>query len=305
VQPDPTDSMVQTLRLSAYHVSSKDLKVLRSLLGLSGEQAGRRWIVDTEADDGDAVLIDVDNPDGAALWPELNTSDRRAVALTKRRDFPARRCLHKPIRSQPLQRLLGELAQPDGADDDEAGWPTLVFGDDDEDLPLAEHLRRHNWDQPVLIGGDYLPELVIDPGAGVWYSSASDRELSRLLRRHFVRGDAESLASHELVEHTAGLEQQSLANLKWRAGLALSSGALHPDLAGDVRFMLPQVPLQALSDTAYSRQARILIRRPVTAAELMDASGAERGDVAEFLNACHTCGFLLVDASGGESASNG
>jgi hypothetical protein len=297
--------MAQTHRLSAFHVSSKDLKVLRSLLGLSGEQAGRQWVVDEERDDGDAVLVDVDNPDGAAVWPELSQQSRPVIALTKRRDFPARMRMHKPIRSQQLSRVLAELAEPTPGSVGGGQWPVLAFGGDDDDLPLAEHLRRHNWDQPVMIGGDYLPELIIDPGAGVWFSSASDRELSRLLRRHFTRDDARSLGSRDLIEHTAGLEQQSLANLKWRAGLALSSGALHPELAGDVRFMLPQVPLQALSDTAYSRQARILIRKPTTAEELMDASGADKNDVAEFLNACHTCGFLLLDASGNESARTG
>jgi len=107
------------------------------------------------------------------------------------------------------------------------------------------------------------------------------------------------------MQHTEGLEQQNLANLKWRAGLALSSGALHPDLAGEIRFMLPQVPLQALSDTAYSRQARILIRKPVDADELAESATADRSDVAEFLNACYTCGFLLLDSSSDGSARTG
>ncbi|MGK7294407.1 MAG: hypothetical protein ACNS61_01100 [Candidatus Wenzhouxiangella sp. M2_3B_020] len=297
--------MAETLRLSAFHVSSKDLKVLRSLLGLSGDKSERPWSVDAERDDGDAALVDVDNPEGAALWPELSQQSRPTVAFSRRRDFPARLRLYKPIRSQQLLHLLNELSDAVTNPRREQEWPVLAFGGDDAELPLAEHLRRHNWDQPVMIGGDYLPELVIDPGAGVWYSSASDRELARLLRRHFSSDDAGPLSSNELVEHTSGLEQQSLANLKWRAGLALSSGALHPDLDGEVRFMLPQVPLQALSDTAYSRQARILIREPVSADELMETSGAERSDVAEFLNACHTCGFLLLDRSQSDSARVG
>jgi len=280
--------------------------VLKSLLGLSsGGDPDRRWEIEAERDDGDAVLVDVDSPDGAAIWPEISQQNRPAVALTKRRDFAARLMLRKPIRSQQLLRLLRDLADDSGATGQSDQWPVLAFGDDGATLPLAEHLRRHTWDQPVMIGGDYLPELVIDPGAGVWYSGASDRELARLLRRQFARQDAQPLASHELVTHTEGLEQQNLANLKWRAGLALSSGALHPDLAGEVRFMLPQVPLQALADTAYSRQARVLIRAPVGIGELAEASKAERNDVAEFLNACHTCGFLLLDRASDGGARAG
>jgi len=292
--------MVEALRLTTQFVSPKDLKVLRSLLGLSGAAAGADWQV-AEGEDGDVLLVDVDHPDGAAAWPELSRGGRTAVALSRRRQFAARLVLHKPIRSQPLLRVLKDALEAAENPDRDEGWPMLVFGDDDSELPLAEHLRRHHWDQPVLIGGDFLPELVIDPGSGVWYSSASDRELARLLRRHFRRAEARRLSSTELVSHINGLEQQNLANLKWRAGLALSSGALHPDLGGDVRFMLPQVPLQALSDTAYSRQARVLIREPVTADDLVDQSSADRGDVAEFLNACHSCGFLLLD--GGQERS--
>ena len=297
--------MTEAFRLSTLSVSSKDLRVLKSLLGLSSGQSDQRWEIDPERDDGDAVLVDVDNPDGAAIWPEISQQNRPAVALTKRRDFAARRMLRKPIRSQQLLSLLRELLQETQSVVEEDEWPVLAFGQDAAALPLGEHLRRHTWDQPVLIGGDYLPELIIDPGAGVWYSGASDRELARLLRRQFAADDARPLTSHELVEHTQGLEQQNLANLKWRAGLALSSGALHPDLAGEVRFMLPQVPLQALSDTAYSRQARVLIREPLGVQELVPAAKADRSDVAEFLNACYTCGFLLKDSSSRQDAQNG
>lgn len=297
--------MPVSLRLNTMNVSSKDVNVLRSLLGLSAGKAENAWEIDADGDGGDALLVDVDNPDGAALWPEVSQQPRPAAALTRRRDFAAERVLHKPIRSQQLLRLLDQFSSASANPQADDGWPTLAFGGDDAELPLAEHLRRHVWDQPVMIGGDYLPELVIDPGSGVWYSSASDRELARLLRRHFARHDARALASQELVEHTGGLEQQNLANLKWRAGLALSSGALHPDLVGDIRFMLPQVPLQALSDTAYSRQARTLIRKPLRVDELAESANVERGDVAEFLNACHTCGFLLLDSSNGQSARAG
>lgn len=293
------------LRLSTLNVSNKDLTVMRSLFGLSGATTEQAWEIVADKDDGDVVLVDVDHPDGEAVWPEISRRERPAVALTRQRDFVARRVLHKPIRSQPLMQLLAELASATDLSDNDGTWPVLAFGDDDSELPLAEHLRRHHWELPVLLGGENLPDLLIDPGAGVWYSSASDRELARMLRRNFARGAARSLASHELVERTQNLEQQNLTNLKWRAGLALSSGALHPDLAGDMRFMLPQVPLQALSDTAYSRQARILIRKPVAVDELAKNSNSDRSDVAEFLNACHTCGFLLLDSSSQGSARSG
>ncbi|MDT8449303.1 MAG: hypothetical protein RQ847_03935 [Wenzhouxiangellaceae bacterium] len=289
--------MNATHRLATLHVSSKDLKVLHSLLNLTGGQSRSEWVIGSDGDaDGDAVLIDVDDPDGAAAWPGLEDRPRPAVALSRNRGFPARHVLYKPIRSQQLQQLLGDLAAADEAPAGGAGWPALVFEQgDDPALPLAEHLRRRSWDQPVLLADASDTWLVIDPGAGVWYSNASDREFDALFHRRIRRGEVRSLSSTELIDHTNGLEQQRLTNLKWRAGLALSGRALHPELVGDVRFMLPQVPLQALSDTAYSRQARALLERPKDVAELADSSHADAHDVAAFLNACHVCGFLVLD----------
>ncbi|MDX1626001.1 MAG: hypothetical protein R3323_05765 [Wenzhouxiangellaceae bacterium] len=295
--------MADSFLLRVAHVSDKDLKVLRSLLGLASSKIQQDWEIATDGQDGDAVLVDVDDEEGAAHWSDLDEEGPPAVAYSRDREFPARLLLHKPIRSQQLIGLLGRLSVATDGKPEEGEWTHLEFGGDDAPLPLAEHLRRRNWDQPVLIGGGDLPELVVDSGAGVWYSSASDRELAILLRRNFPRSDARPLSSSELVEHTNGLEQQTLSNLKWRAGLALSSRSLHPDLADGVRLMMPQVPLQALSDTAYSRQARTLMKQPMTVEELVDAGGADRRDVIEFLNACHTCGFLLIDPGSRESAS--
>lgn len=297
------DPVIELLRFQARHVDEKDIRVLRSLVGLAGSKTNLRVTV-SEDDEGDVVLVDVDDEQGSAAWPELNRGPVPVVALSRRRDFPARFLLTKPIRSQPLIDLLTELGSAQAGAGEGSGsvaWPVMAFGDDDA-LPLAEHLRRHTWNGPVMLGGDGRPELIIDTGAGCWYSGASDRELAGMLSHGIPASAGRILSSSELIDHTNGLEQQNLTSLKWRAGLALSEGALHPDLAGDVRLMLPQVPLQALSDTAYSRQARLLIRVPMTADTLLVESKADRADVTDFLNACHACGFLLLDTSGSATA---
>lgn len=295
--------MTDLLRIQTQHVSDKDIRVLRSLLGLAGTQSNLHVTV-SEHDEGDVLLVDVDDEQGAKAWERLNRGIVPVVALSRDRDHGARLLLTKPIRSQPLIQLLDELTAVARTPEDAplfSTWAVMSFRDDA--FPLGEHLRRHTWDMPVAIASERGTELILDAGAGVWYSGASDRELSGLLDRNLSTSDATPLSSAELIDHTNGLEQQILTHLKWRAGLSLSDGALHPDLAGDVRVMLPQVPFQALSDTAFSRQARLLIRAPMTVDELANASKAERTDVVAFLNACHACGFLLIDAGRPKSAS--
>lgn len=294
--------MAELLRLRVVGIGDKDLRVLRSLLSLAPEGSIPRCQVDHDLDEAEAdgVLVDVDSAPGRAYWESRPTQGLPVVALTRRRDYPALLQLNKPLRSSQVLQMIGWLNDPDSMPKAPEEWPVMSLGNDDEPLPLGEHLRRHNWDQPVQIMVGAAPGLIIDPGSGVWYYGGSDREMSELLATRMRRSNVNGVSSHQLVELTGRLEQQNLSNLKWRAGLGLSDGALHPDLAGTVRFMLPQVPLQALSDTAYSRQARILIKQPLLADELVSASGADRDDVAQFLNACHTCGFLLLDRRDGK-----
>ncbi|GAB4178355.1 MAG: hypothetical protein Kow0020_14380 [Wenzhouxiangellaceae bacterium] len=287
--------MTEPRRLATRFVSEKDLTVLRSLLKLVAAQSDSWTLTEATDPDADALLVDVDDEDGAALWPELGLDPPIPIALTRKRSFVAPLILKKPIRINFLVEVLEKAIEFSEQPPLESGWPVLMLDDADGELPLAEHLRRGSWNFPVIIGGEFLPELVIDPGSGSWYSGATDRELAQILRRKLRADEARRLSAAEMVEHVRGLDRHNLSHLKWRAGLALTEGALHPDLAGEVRFMLPQVPLQALSDTAYSRQARLLIREPLSARELLERSNADPRDVAAFLNACHCCGLLLLD----------
>lgn len=281
--------------LGLINVSEKDRKVLKSLLNLAGEPFTSEWQLEPSNEQADALLVDVDDVDGRAQWERFQGRHELVVAFTRRRDFKARVVLSKPIRPQRLESLLSKVAKHEIEIGVGFGnWQALNFDDPAGRLPLAEHLRRHQWNQPVSIACGN-GELVIDPGAGVWFSSASDRDLAARLQQPLAVDEVRLLSGRELIDASRGLEQQSLADLKWRAGLALPGAALHPDLIGTVRFMLPNVPKQALADTAYSRQARILIRQPTDAASLLSESRADQEDVAEFLNACHICGFLLLD----------
>lgn len=284
--------MSDSLRLGLMHVNSKDQMVLNSLLELIGSRGGQSWSL-AAGHEADAVVVDVDSAEGGQIWPELDHGDTPRIALTRRRDFSANLVLTKPIRSQPLVRVLEDALDAMENPIDTEDWPVIEFEPRDG-LPLAECLRRRIWGGPVLLGGGDLAELCIDPGAGAWYFGASDRELVMLIRRSYMAQDGHLLSSSELPEHTHGLEPRKLSDLKWRTGVALSSRALHPELAGPVEFMLPQIPFQALSDTAFSRQARILTRQRLGVDALVEASQADLGDVVAFLNACHVCGYLVL-----------
>jgi len=290
--------MPETLTLTVLHTGQKELTVMRSLLNLAGSEPV--WQV-TDRIGGEFTVIDVDSPDGAEFWEAAGGDD--VIALTRRRDFPARLVLRKPLRSRQFLELLSRLARGESMQDDDepAGaeepvWEGLELSDDH--CPLAEHLRRGTWTTPVLLSEQGWPELIMDPGSGTWYYDGAITDLTPVM---FAQPLADTagvpLDSEELVERTAGMHQRSLAELKWFAGLAQSRGKLHPDLIGGYEFMLTQVPPQAIENDRFQSLAQALIRAPITLDDLHRQSGEAVETVAAFLNACYTSGRLLINHS--------
>jgi hypothetical protein len=85
--------------LSALHVGPKDLMVMRSLLNLAGgRDSGQAWRI-SEQPGGDVTLVDIDSPEGEDVWKNMTQRGQAVIALTRRKEFPARfcwpsRCVH-------------------------------------------------------------------------------------------------------------------------------------------------------------------------------------------------------------------
>jgi hypothetical protein len=300
--------MTNQLTLSAIGVGPKDLMVMRSLLNLAGGRDGNQsWSV-SETFGGDVALVDIDNGESEDVWKDLTQRGERVIALTRRKDFPARFKLHKPLRSREFLKLLtalaaGELddrrdpsAESGSPAESESIWQAIDVGEQHGHLTLAEHLRRQTWTKPVVITHPGWPLLLIDPGSGAWFFDGSIADLAPpMFAEPMPSAAGVPVSSSELVDRVHGHRQRPLSELKWFAGLAQSRGRLHPDLLGDVQFMLTQVPGEAMKNEHLHRLAQILIRGPITLDDLRDQSGQPPENVMAFLNACYTSGKLLVN----------
>ncbi|AKS41728.1 hypothetical protein [Wenzhouxiangella marina] len=300
--------MSESMTLSALHVGPKDLMVMRSLLNLAGgREGGQHWSI-SEQSGGDVTLIDVDHEAGELRWKQMKENGEVAIALSRQKDFPARFLLNKPLRSRDFLKLLTTLASGDFEEEtvpveldsessaNESIWETLDMSDEEGYYTLAEHLRRGSWKKPVAVTHPGWPLLLIDPGSGAWFFDGSIAELSPPMFAEPMPASAGvPVSSADLVERAQGHRQRPLTELKWFAGLAQSRGRLHPDLAGEVQFMLTQVPAQAMSNQQLHQLAQVLIRGPITLDELRDRSGQPPENVAAFLNACYTSGKLLLN----------
>lgn len=294
--------------LSVLSLGGKDRLVMRSLLNLaSGRTQGTRWVmIDTPG--GDVTVVDVDSKPGQQCWKESASGNGVCIAFTRDKSFDAGFLLLKPLRSSNFLKLLDMIAS--GMDPDavaaalqsEAGQkqraekqavePVVAV----EELTLADHLRRQTWLKPIALTHAGWPVLLIDPGSGAWFFDGS---ISDLEPEEFARPMPASagvpMTSSELVERISGHRQKPLSELKWFAGLAQMPGRLHPELKGDLQFMLARIPSESMQHPRLHQLAQIVLRGPTTLTELISQSGQPEANVTAFLNACFASGKLLIN----------
>jgi hypothetical protein len=300
--------MSEQMVLSALHVGPKDLMVMRSLLNLAASRdSSKPWSI-TDRPGGDMTLIDVDIEEGADTWKDLTHRGLVAIAMTRRKDFPATYLLGKPLRSREFLKLLTAAARGEMPTDtlsgtdakvpiaDDSIWQTIDVGEQEGHFTLAEHLRRQSWKKPVVITYPGWPLLLIDPGSGAWFFDGTISDLAPpMFAQPMPSSAGVSISNADLVERVQGHRQRPLSELKWFSGLAQARGRLHPDLVGEIQFMLTQVPREAMRNEQLHALAKILIRGPITLDDLADKSGQPPENIMAFLNACYTSGKLLLN----------
>ncbi len=296
------------LTVSVVGVGAKDCMVMRSLLNLAnGRGSGPAWSL-LEDGRGDVIVIDVDSETGQAEWPDMRAATN-VIALSADKHFDAPAHLAKPLRAREffavLERVAGvsqpqvraEVAKPAPVPPAAAAEPRKQPATIERGRTLADHLRLQTWSGPVLLSHEGWPMLPIDPGSGAWFFDGSISDLKPEQFARPIPGSAGvALSSAELVERVRGHRQRPLSELKWFAGLAQSAGKLHPDLKGDVQFMLVHAPAEAMENRTLHQLAQIVLRGPITLAQLIAESGEPEATVHAFLNACYASGKLLINS---------
>lgn len=292
--------MPETLTVSVLEAGEKDRIVMRSLLNIAGANGGKgEWRIIDELG-GKLIIVDVDHPQGEALWRSLSDAGHQPVAMTRQRQFSAPRVLRKPLNSRRFLGLLSDeqdgpaVSPPDSANDALTDWAEPAAAEDG--LTLADHLRQQSWLEPVVLQPPGWPRLVIDPGSGSWFFDGALGDMTpQMFAQPIPVSAGQPVSSRDLVSEQETVTRRPLSELKWFSGLAQSRGQLHPELQGEISFMLTQAPKEAMDHERFARLARILLRAPVNVEELTLRSGEALENIAAFLNACYCTGRLLVN----------
>ena len=136
-----------------------------------------------------------------------------------------------------------------------------------------------------------LPDVWLDTAAQVWHSSASLKGLSGWCTRAIAASEATVTSEAQFTAATAALAAQPHARLQWLVHLTRGNGSL-VDLAPDGRYKLSRWPQSEREFPKHFRIATMMLKSAATIEDIAELSGASTADVANFINAYHSLGFI-------------
>lgn len=199
----------------------------------------------------------------AALPSPPGSVEAGSLAPATIEPSPARAAAAAPAAPMPLTpRGLGDWLAP-GA------------------LPGRMRYRRH-------VG----PALLIDPATRTYHGPSTLKPIAGYFEGSLGLADFEPVDAATWSQEAAALgAAQPLSRLQWFGGLVAGKGDLLPGYDPEGRFRLTKWPQTEREFPKHFRIATAMMKGPTTIDELAAASGVERGEVVDFVNANLATGF--------------
>jgi len=292
-----SDDQDLPLVLALAAVGADEERYLRSLLALLKSYLEPQWYIASRLGDlPDAVLIDMDGPEGRQVWENVQFGGVPRIAFSRDQVLGAEWTLLKPARpggphslTEVLPAVAGKVRISDPARGSSKGKRETFA------KLVRQALQKSLAADVVLPNGSVL---IVDSAKKVFYSSRTTDELVALLRnqRRF-EGKVVPVASVEKVADRLArweIRPRPLEVLLWLTGLVTGAGEC---LGG----WDPQVPVRLTRwpDFAalpyrqgHMKMAAMLTKEGALAGAVAQACEVAPGDVADFLNACAEIGIL-------------
>lgn len=158
--------------------------------------------------------------------------------------------------------------------------------------PLASWLQRDALDRRVRLQRNGGVVLLIDPRSRIYHGPAILKPLAPLFEGPWLIEDfATPDAAAWEAEASALGPAQPLARLVWLGSLLAGRGALLPGTDPDGNYRLTKWPQTEREYPKHFRIATAMMKGPATLDEVAAASGVQREDVADFVNANLVSGY--------------
>jgi hypothetical protein len=288
--------------LALASVGADEERYLRSLFALLKDYLQPQWCVALRLGDlPDAVLIDMDGPEGRQVWENVDFGDIPRIALSRDQVRAAEWTLLRPIRpggphslTEVLPAVAGKL-QISSSATISPGRKTATF---------ATLVRRAcSQPQPADLMLPTGSVLIVDSGNKLYYSSRTTDELIALLRNpRRLEGKIVLVSSVERLPPRLarwGIKPRSLEELLWLTGLVTGAGESLGSWDPRAPVRLSRWPDFAVLPyrQCHLKMAAMLTAEGALPSKLAEACEVAAGDAADFLNACAEIGILETRAA--------
>lgn len=296
-----------TLLVSHVGLSSIQETVFRSMLAVLQGKTTARWEYSEAAAPG-ILIVNPATPQGAEALKNRAPNSQRIIAVLIEDDSqvialpPEAIRLDAPLRVMNTLDVLNAVTARLTASGGNSS-PTVINLPQMQAAPSAFTLALREI-SGYSHGGIPMGVFTIKSSAGDLYFWADEKrvfvpvEFVDYAQLHQLTG----LKAAPVTHGDAAVEQawalaKPWSGLLWQAGLLAGQGNLLPWLSGDCTYKLRRWPDASLlaSRPAFVRLSAHFARSKewVTPASVAQTTSAKAGDVADFINACSLCGYLI------------
>ena len=160
------------------------------------------------------------------------------------------------------------------------------------DRPLASWLTSDGLERRVRLQRGDAPVLLIDPRSKVYHGPTTLKPLAACFEGTLLIGDFDTpdAAAWETEAAKLGVAQP-LARLQWLGGLLGGSGQSNIGLDPEGKYRLTKWPQTEREYPKHFRIATAMMKGPSTLDDVCAASGVDRAEVADFINANLATGY--------------
>ncbi|QIL20100.1 hypothetical protein [Thermomonas sp. HDW16] len=191
--------------------------------------------------------------------------------------------------AEPVARATAVVVEPEPPAPEPEPEPVVELA---PDRSLASWLGRNGLERRVRLQRGSDPVLLIDPRSAVWHGPATLKPLTGYFGGTLLIEDFETPDAVAWESEAASLgAAQPLARLQWLGGLLSGHGHLLPGNDVDGNYRLTKWPQTEREYPKHFRIATAMMKGPATIAEVAEASGVAREEVADFVNANLATGY--------------
>ncbi len=333
-KPQMNDSSITMhYTLSTYALEKRDKLFVNSMLELTKKKLGINWVLnDTE---GQAVLVDVDQPAGANFWQAYH-AEKKLIAFAQNNHLRAALFLEKPLRVQPFTELLKKLSEslPDASADSTAAssarqnaTPSVAVAEqnavsakmasDSHHYDPMQYLSGllqaalHSKEILVLNFAGFAPLYVL-PEEKRCYTDKMGLAHLNPSQRLFFAAHAEQFSRHVLSAEQARsniVEQDfkpyDIHAFIWGSALLSSNGRLLHNHSMQTFVRLKQWPNFATlpHEPEHMKLAAFMLKNTANIPRIASATRMPMATVTDFFNACAMSNLLLLQKAQATTSS--